>query len=515
MYVNNYYNLTEKERKNLFYPSKKIKTPFAKINITYADYIASGQFTPIIENYMIKHIYPYYANTHSNASNGMYMKNLINNVKDKIRTNLNIDIKYKILFDGNGTTNGFNHLINLIDYAKYNEITIFISIYEHYSNHLLWVELSRSIDNLKLKIIPLTENETIDLKWLNNEINSIYHKSNDIGENDIDKNDKNKNDIDKNNKDKNNKDKNNKDKNNKDKNNKDENNIDKNDKNKNKKNLIICSLSACSNITGIIIPLDKIRKILNNYQPNKYFHSYFFADYACSAPYVKIDGSIFDAFVFSPHKFLGGMCCPGILIAKECLFNKAIPYIKGGGCVSKCNSKQIIYENDLEKKESAGTPNIIGIIKFGKVLDLKNYYQKIIDLNESIIEQIINEYIYKFTQYPNFKYVMNRVYQNNYYLPIFSFSLTNLHYNLIVVLLNDLFGIQSRGGIGCCGLLAEYIEKKYGFRGWCRISFHWSMSYNTIKNIFKAIEYIIINGEKYKNLYKYDQEQNLYKFSKL
>lgn len=464
-----YYNLTDKERHALFYPSGKIKTPFTKTNITYADYIASGQFSPIIENYLIKHVYPYYANTHSNAHNGIYMKNLISNVKNQIRSDLNIGQEYKILFEGSGTTSGFNHLINLIDYTQYNEVTVFITAYEHYSNHLPWAELSNAFENFNLKIIPFDLNGLIDLNWLNQEISKIYIKSNKLSESN------------------------------------------------GKKNLVICSISACSNITGIIMPLINIRQILNKYVQNNQFHSYFFADYACSAPYVKIDCSILDALSFSPHKFLGGISCPGILVARDCLFNKSIPYTKGGGCVAKCNSKQIIYETDIEKKESAGTPNIIGIIKLGKVLELKNRYASVITQNEHIISELINEKIIYFkNKYQNFRYVMENTHQTNLnqnHLPIFSFALTNLHYNLIVVLLNDLFGIQTRGGIGCCGLLAEYIEQNYGFRGWCRVSFHWSMSYATVKNIFKAIEYIIVNGENYKNLYTYLPEQNLYEFN--
>jgi selenocysteine lyase/cysteine desulfurase len=463
--LSNYYNLTEKERNTLFYQSGKIKTPFTKTTITYADYIASGQPSPLIENYMIKYIYPYCANTHSNAFNGIHMKNLINHVKDTIRSHLNINTTYKILFPGNGTTGSFNHLINLIDYSKYNKVIIYITMYEHYSNHLPWAELQNTLNNIELNIIPLTQNNLIDLKWLNKSIASEYNNAN--------------------------------------------------YNNCLAKNLIICSITACSNITGIIISLNEIRSVLDLYPNNENFHKYFFADYACSAPYVKIDGSILDGIAFSSHKFLGGISCPGVLIAKECLFNKSTPYTKGGGCVSKCNSKQIVYEVDIEKKESAGTPNIIGIIKFGKVLELKNRFLTKISNNEHILSDLIKFKInYFLSKYSNFKYVLNPNINNTdiKYLPIFSFSLTNLHYNLIVVLLNDLFGIQTRGGIGCCGLLAEHIEQILGFRGWCRVSFHWSMSSETVKSIFDAIEYIIINGEKYKKLYKYTADQNLFEF---
>ena len=106
--ISTYYNLTDRERNALFYPSGTIKTPFTKIKITYADYIASGQPCALIENYMIKYVYPYCGNTHSNAFNGIHMKNLISHVKDQIRANLNVGSEYKVLFPGNGTTGTAN-----------------------------------------------------------------------------------------------------------------------------------------------------------------------------------------------------------------------------------------------------------------------------------------------------------------------------------------------------------------------------------------------------------------------
>ena len=267
------------------------------------------------------------------------------------------------------------------------------------------------------------------------------------------------------------------------------------------KTLIICSIIACSNINGIVNPIHDIRTILNTLIKSPMIHKYLFADYACSAPYLQINGKILDAFTFSPHKFIGGIETPGILIARTCLFNKSKPYCSGGGCVKKASSKIIEYEQDIETRESAGTPNIVGIIKIGKVLELKEKMFSIITNNEHHLSNLV-------------KYMI-RYYDNVKHLPILSFSLSDLHYNLIVVLFNDLFGIQTRGGIGCCGLLAEYIENSYNYRGWCRISFHWIMTKKEIREIFDALEYIIVNGHKYLKYYKYDSNLNLFVFNGL
>lgn len=459
--MNDYHDISEETLKKLIYPSGKISSRFIKdINIIYADYIASGLLSPLIDNYMISNIYPYYANTHSNANNGILMKNEIKKTKEVIRKNMNLSDDYKIIFTGSGTTAAINQLINCIEFNNYDRVVIYLTLYEHYSNHLPWIELLKSNSNIKIKLIPFESSRSsesdksnsgiIDLKWLESSIEKQYN----------------------------------------------------NPKNQKKKTLIICSIIACSNVTGIVLPLSNIKKILDKFPKTDYFNKYFFADYACSAPYVKIDGSILDSLFFSPHKFIGGPSTPGVLIGKSCLFNKSKPFCAGGGCVKKVSNLNIEYDPDIEKRESAGTPNILGIIRINKLLKLKDTFLDIILLNESMISKLIKTKInYYQNKYPNFKSVLYN--DKVHHLPILSFNLTNLHFNLIVVLFNDLFGIQTRGGISCCSLLADYIQNNYGYRGWCRISFHWLMSKKTINYIFDALEYIIKNGEKYIKYYDF------------
>ncbi|GAL81110.1 cysteine desulfurase [Algibacter lectus] len=42
-------------------------------------------------------------------------------------------------------------------------------------------------------------------------------------------------------------------------------------------------------------------------------------------------------------------------------------------------------------------------------------------------------------------------------LGVFSFYIEKAHYNLIVKLLNDRFGVQSRGGCSCAGTYGHYL----------------------------------------------------------
>lgn len=100
-------------------------------------------------------------------------------------------------------------------------------------------------------------------------------------------------------------------------------------------------------------------------------------------------------------------------------------------------------------------------------------------------------------------------------LPIVALSIDQLHYNFIVTLFNDLFGIQTRGGISCCGVFGELIKNKYNIDGWCRISFHWIMKVSEIEQIFKALEFISKYGSLFYKLYKYDRDQNLFFYNSI
>lgn len=443
-------NYIEINSKKIVYKSGYIKT--SNLQILYADYIASGRPSPLIEKYLETYIYPYYSNTNSNANNGIFMKDLIKKVKYEMRNEYNLSSEYKIIFTGTGTTGAINHLINCIDYSFYNNVYIFLSNYEHYSNHLPWIELKNSNKNIKIKIIPFNEYELIDLEWFENNIQEIYNNSDKI--------------------------------------------------------LIITSIINCSNVNGLFLPTKKIKNILDKYQKGN-IKKYFFSDYACSAPYIKIDGSCYDAFFYSPHKFIGGTSTPGVLIAKNELFTKNKPFCPGGGCLIKVLDEKIIYNNDIEKKEMAGTPNIIGIIRIGKIIALKNYFQDIITNNEHILSKIIKKLIiYLKKKYTSFNTILYE--DDEEHLPILSFYLSNLHYNFIVKLLNDLYGIQSRGGISCAGLLADYIKEKYNVDGWVRLSFHWIMSRKDVFYIIKSLIYIIENGHNHLKDYIYDDTQNLF-----
>lgn len=419
--------------KSLIYPNKN--------NIIYADYTGTGQCSPLIDDYLKEHIYPYYANTHSNSYNSKIMTENIDKTRKLIREKLNVLDNQAIIFTGNGSTGTINHLVSSIDFKKYSKqnINIIISLYEHHSNYLPWLEKTKIYSNIKIYIIPLTDVGEIDYEWYSNLLMKL----------------------------------------------------DLNDFN-------ITSITACSNVSGIITDIIKIKNIINQYLKN----CLLFVDYACLAPYKKIDASLSDACFISPHKFIGGISTPGLLIASNDLFMNKCPYNPGGGCVIMADDKQVLYDDNIEVRETGGTPNIIGIIRIRLILMIKEHFQDTITKNEEFMVTYIHNKLIKLSSRVNNLTVLYLNKSLDKRLPIICISLNDCPYNDIVKIMTNLFGIQTRGGVSCCGIFARYINNKMKINGWCRISFHWLMTMYEINYILNAIEYISIN-HKQLSKYKY------------
>lgn len=307
---------------------------------------------------------------------------------------------------------------------------------------------------------------------------------------------------------------------------KDLNNIDNNNNN----NMInIISISGCSNIIGVKTNVNKFIDIIDNHKNNNNNNkNYLFVDYATLAPYEIMNAKNIDALFISGHKFIGGTSTPGILIANEKLFEKKDPYNPGGGCALKIsNDGNILYHNEIERKEPGGTCNIVGIIKMRYCLHIVKLYKNIITARENKITKYVHEYFGELKNKEKYKNKFDIMYQNvnlDNRLSIICLFIYDLHYNFVVALLNDIFGIQTRGGISCCGLFEDYIKHKYNNanntnnandtnnpNGWCRITFVWYMTKKEIEYILNSIKYIIKNGNKYLDKYDYDKNNNLYK----
>ncbi|PIE99499.1 MAG: selenocysteine lyase, partial [Polaribacter sp.] len=215
----------------------------------------------------------------------------------------------------------------------------------------------------------------------------------------------------------------------------------------------IASVVATSNVTGIHTPYHKIASLIHKY------NGLCFVDFACSAPYINIDmhpekeDEYLDAVFFSPHKFLGGVGTSGVLVFNKKLYKNTIPDNPGGGTVSYTNPwGEHDYIDDVETREDGGTPGFLQAIKIALAMQLKdqmntkNIHDREAEINKSIFECLESLDGVKILA-PNVK---DR-------LSIFSFYFEKYHFNLVVKLLNDRFGIQTRGGCSCAGTYGHFL----------------------------------------------------------
>jgi selenocysteine lyase/cysteine desulfurase len=217
--------------------------------------------------------------------------------------------------------------------------------------------------------------------------------------------------------------------------------------------LKIGAFTACSNVTGISTPYHRLARIMHENG------GLCFVDFAASAPYVPInmhpDDSLekLDAITLSPHKFLGGPGSSGVLVFDTTLYNLEIPDQPGGGTVLWTNPwGGHKYYDDVELREDGGTPGFLQAIRAALAIKLKEEMDtaKMKDREQDLLARMF----VGMKKIPGLHILAEKITDR---LPIISFYLDSVHYNLIVRLLNDRFGIQVRGGCSCAGTYGHFL----------------------------------------------------------
>jgi selenocysteine lyase/cysteine desulfurase len=285
--------------------------------------------------------------------------------------------------------------------------------------------------------------------------------------------------------------------------------------------LKIASVTACSNVTGIKTPYYEVAKIIHEY------NGVCFVDFACSGPYVDIDmhpadkEAYLDAIFLSPHKFLGGPGTSGVLIFNKKLYKNMVPDHPGGGTVSWTNPwGEHKYIDNIEEREDGGTPGFLQVIKTALAIKLKEQMgvENILKREKEIVDYIFAE----LKDVPNIN-ILAPQHQNR--LGVISFYIDDLHFNLGVKLLNDRFGIQTRGGCSCAGTYGHYLlhvdqEKSHYLTdliscgdliqkpGWIRMSIHPTTTNAEIQFVCESIKALAQNHEEWAKDYTYVSSSN-------
>lgn len=285
--------------------------------------------------------------------------------------------------------------------------------------------------------------------------------------------------------------------------------------------LKIGSFTACSNVTGIETPIYELARIMHE------AGGYCFADYAASAPYVDINMhpgdpmEKLDAVFFSPHKFLGGPGTSGVLIFDSSLYHCRVPDAPGGGTVDWTNPwGEYKFIDNIEVREDGGTPGFLQAMKTALCINLKN------EMSTTLIRQREEELVaIAFKELCCIPGVHILADTQKKRLGVISFYIKGLHFNMVVKLLSDRFGIQTRGGCACAGTYGHFLldvshEKSREITdlithgdlsqkpGWIRLSLHPTMTDEELHFIIEAIKQISVHHLEWKNDYLYNKHTN-------
>jgi selenocysteine lyase/cysteine desulfurase len=284
----------------------------------------------------------------------------------------------------------------------------------------------------------------------------------------------------------------------------------------------IGSFTACSNVTGIETPYHEMARIMHEYG------GVVFIDFAASAPYVDIDMhpsdddmKKLDAIFFSPHKFLGGPGSSGVLIFDRSLYKSETPDNPGGGTVDWTNPwGEYKYIDDIEIREDGGTPGFLQAIKTALAIEVKNL------MGTSFMRQREEELVQKaFVEFRKIKGVKILADNVEKRLGVLSFYLEDVHFNLVVKLLNDRFGIQVRGGCACAGTYGHFLlDVSYDQSkeitdlinhgdlsqkpGWIRASLHPTMTNQELDALIDGVREISENHLEWGKDYVYNKHNN-------
>lgn len=458
-------------RENIIGIDQTFDSPYGRKKIVYTDWTASGRLYRPIEEALLKDFGPFVANTHTETTvSGTAMTNAYKVARQLIKKHVNSNAEDVLITAGSGMTsvvNKFQRILglkipeNLRKYTTIPEEIRPVVFVSHMEHHSNHTSWLETM--AKVVVVPAGKDGLFSLENLK----ILLEEYNDS-------------------------------------------------------TLKIATIIAGSNVTGIETPYHAIAKLMHSHG------GVCFVDFACSGPYVNIDmhpasdpEAYLDAIFFSPHKFLGGPGTSGVLVFNKKLYKNMIPDCPGGGTVTWTNPwGEHKYIENIEDREDGGTPGFLQTIKTALAIQLKEQMgvKNILAREHELLNYIFN----KLESVPNLHILAPK---HKKRLGVLSFFIDDLHFNLGVKLLNDRFGIQTRGGCSCAGTYGHYLlhvdqEESTSLvkeitlgdllrkPGWIRMSIHPTTTNAEIKFVCESIIALAKHHKDWSQDYDYDKTRN-------
>ncbi len=457
-------------RRNIVGIDQMFESPYGRKKIVYADWIASGRLYEPIERKMHEQFGPFVANTHTETSiTGSLMTMAYHKAQTILKKHVNAGPNDALLLSGTGMTGAINKFQRILGLRVPDPLNEFIQVPPQdrpvvFISHMEHHSNQTSWLECLVDVVCLEpcERGLVNPDQLRFALSKFKDRKHKIG-----------------------------------------------------------AFSACSNVTGIETPYHELARIMHENG------GVCFVDFAMSAPYVDINMhpedplAALDAILFSPHKFLGGPGTPGVLIFNSQLYRSHVPDQPGGGTVAWTNPwGEHRYFDDIEAREDGGTPGFLQAMRAAFSVLLKEEMGTVNIRNRE--HELLAIAFERLRKIPGV-YIFAEEHTNR--LGAISFILQPLHYNLVVQLLNDRFGIQVRGGCSCAGTyghyllqvapevshqMAERIDKGdlSAKMGWVRLSLHPTMTNAEVNYVCDAIAAIARNHTEWVKDYFYKSTTN-------
>ncbi len=460
----------QKFRNNIIGIDQEFVSPFGTQKIIYTDWTASGRLYRPIEEKLMNQFGPFVANTHTETTvSGTAMTLAYHEAKHIIKKHVNANDHDVLINTGTGMTGVVNKFQRILGLKIPENLKDYITLPKELKPIVFISHMEHHSNQTSwletiadVEVIPANEDGLFCL----NELKKLIDKYQD-------------------------------------------------------RSFKIASITSCSNVTGIRTPYHEVAKMMH--QNN----GVCFVDFACSGPYVAINmhpedpESYLDAIFFSPHKFLGGPGTSGVLIFNQNLYKNNVPDCPGGGTVSWTNPwGEHKYIDNIEDREDGGTPGFLQVIKTALVIQLKEEMgvNNILQREHEIVDYIFEA----LGTTENIK-ILAQEHQDR--LGVISFYIDDLHFNLGVKILNDKFGIQTRGGCSCAGTYGHYLlhvdqEASHDLvcqitsgdlikkPGWIRMSIHPTTTTAEIQYVCDSIKSLAANHRDWSSDYVYNPKTN-------